>query len=129
MKAHALFQLGENRKSTLTTFKNIFSRTKGQITTKFSTKCPLVKGIQVCSNKGLYLFLRGDINKICDIWNSFFLQNHWVKFSKTWNKVSFGENEASLFKCPFPRGDNDDLTYIYNHSFAQEIIARKCFSS
>ena len=32
-------------------FKIFFSRTTGPISTKFSTKHPLVKGIQVCSNE------------------------------------------------------------------------------
>ena len=36
------------------------SRTTGPISTKLHTMPPWVKGIQVCSNEGLHLFLRGN---------------------------------------------------------------------
>ena len=35
------------------------------------------------------------------------LQNHWVNFDQTWQKVSLGEEDFSLFKLrvtPFPKG-------------------------
>ena len=42
---------------------NLFSRKTWPISTKFSTKHPLEKGMQICSNEGPGLFPRGKKNK------------------------------------------------------------------
>ena len=50
----------------LTKFK-IFSRTTGPISTKFGTKHPWVKGIQIYSNEGPRPFQRADNYEIAKI--------------------------------------------------------------
>jgi hypothetical protein len=42
---------------------NFFSRTTGPILTRLGTNHPWGKGIQVCSNEGRHLSLRGDNSK------------------------------------------------------------------
>ena len=84
------------------------------ISTKLSTKHPLVKGIQVCSNEGPCSFPRGDNYDIAKIhWQNFknlLLQNHWANFNQTWCKGSFIEGNSFQVKEPdlYLRGDNNE---------------------
>ena len=104
----------------LTNLKIVFSRTTGLISTKFSTKHPWVKGIQVCSNEGPHPFPRGDNCEIVKI--------HWqylkIFFSRTtepfstklgtkhpWmNGFQICSNEGP---CSFSRGDNYKMVKIH----------------
>jgi hypothetical protein len=99
-------------------FLKIFFRTSRPNSIKLSTNYPWVKGIQVCSNKGPGPLQRGDNHKNVkmgwDHWKIFFsrtigpiltrlctnhlLQNQPAKINQTWYKLSFGEENSSLFK-------------------------------
>ena len=60
-----------------------FPKTTALITTKLGTNCPSVKGIHVCSNKGLRPFPWGDnceIAKYIDAFKNHLLQNHWANY-------------------------------------------------
>ena len=62
----------------------IFSRTAEPISTKHDTKYSWVKGVQICSNKGPCILLRGDNSHIEKIhwWllKFFFSRTTWVSF-------------------------------------------------
>jgi hypothetical protein len=88
-------------------FLKIFSRTSKPNSIKLGTNHPLIKGIQVCSNKWPGLLQRGDNHKngVGSFQN--FLQNHKANFNQTWHKSSLGEGDISLLKWrrpPFPKG-------------------------
>ena len=50
----------EIAKNTLKKLKIFFSLTTGPISTNLGTMCPLVKGIQICSNEGPCPYPRGN---------------------------------------------------------------------
>ena len=88
----------------------IISRTTGPILPRLGIKCPWVKGIKVCSNKGPRSFPRGDNYEIAKTMTNFtnlLLKNHWTNFDQTWNKSSLGKRNSSFFKwraLPFSKG-------------------------
>jgi hypothetical protein len=66
-----------------------------------------MKGIQVCSNKGLSPLQRGDNHKNrVGSFKNLPLQNHWANFNQTWRKSSLGKGiQVSKMKgySPSPR--------------------------
>jgi hypothetical protein len=63
-----------------------------------------MKGIQVCSKEGDSPFPRGDNSERIKIHLRF--KKKSSPDNQTWYKLSFDEENSSLFKCPLERGDN-----------------------
>ena len=77
MESHAFFPSENNSKKYIDNIKKKFFRTKKPVSIKFGTKHLLVKGIQICINKGPYPFPGGDNSEIAkNIMSSF--KNHLI---------------------------------------------------
>lgn len=80
----------------------MFSKSSLPISTKLSTKHPLVKGFPVCSDNGPFPLQRVDnqerVRIGCNVLKIFFSQNHWANFHQTWYKASFWDGLSSLCK-------------------------------
>jgi hypothetical protein len=80
---------------------NIFSRATGLILNRLGTNHPRIEKIQVSLKEGDSPSSRGDnseIVKIQTIFKNLFLQNQQAKINQIWYKLSFGENNSSLFQ-------------------------------
>jgi hypothetical protein len=79
----------------------IFSRTTGPILTRLGTNHPWREMIEVSVKEGDSPSQRGDNSKRVKIHRIFFLnlllQNQQAKINQTWYKLSFGEENSSLF--------------------------------
>jgi hypothetical protein len=97
-------QRGDNHKNVKMGWghlKMFFSRTTGPILTRLGTNHPWRKRIQVCLKEGDGPSLRGDNServKIHKILKNLLFQNQPAKINQTWYKLSFGEENSSLFK-------------------------------
>jgi hypothetical protein len=78
----------------------IFSRTTGPNLTRLGTNHPWRERIQVSVKEGDSPSLRGDNSESKNTQNIFknLLQKQQAKINQTWYKLSFGEENSSLFK-------------------------------
>jgi hypothetical protein len=83
--------------------KIFFSRFTGPVLTRLGTNHPWRERIQLSLKEGDSSSPRGDNSERVKIHQFFFkknllLQNQQAKINQTWNKLSFGEENSSLFK-------------------------------
>jgi hypothetical protein len=103
-KGSGPLQRGDNHKNVkmgLGHLKIIFSRTTGPILTRLGTHHPWRERIQVSLKEGDSPSPRGDNSERVKIHRKFIknlLQNQQAKINQTWYKLSFGEENSSLFK-------------------------------
>ena len=117
MKGHIIFQRGDNSEIAKIHWRNFcFSRTTWPISTKLSTKHPLMMEIQVYSKEGPYPFQREDSKNTLTNFKIFISRTTWLISIKLnakypWLKgIQVCSNEGSR---PFPRRDNYEIAKIH----------------
>ena len=117
MKGHIIFQRGDNSEIAKIHWRNFcFSRTTWPISTKLSTKHPLMMEIQVYSKEGPYPFQREDSKNTLTNFKIFISRTTWlisIKLNAKYPWLKGIQVCSNKWSCTFSRRDNYEIVKIH----------------